>query len=98
MKPLSGEALDNFLKEVPGWNLADLPAQAGDKISRGFNFKNFVEAMHFVERVADIAEQEEHHPDIHISYNKVNLELYTHSIGGLSENDFIVAAKIDALT
>ena len=60
-------------------------------------FKNFVEAMAFINKVADIAEEERHHPDIHISYNKVQLTLTTHAIHGLSENDFILAAKIDSL-
>jgi 4a-hydroxytetrahydrobiopterin dehydratase len=53
--------------------------------------------MKFINSVADIAETEGHHPDIHVSYNRVTIELYTHSIGGLSENDFIVAAKIDEI-
>ena len=66
------------------------------KISREFQFKNFIEAIDFVSRsVADIAEVDGHHPDIHVFYNKVLLELWTHSIGGLSENDFIVASKIN---
>ena len=60
-------------------------------------FKDFKEAMKFVNKVAEAAEQEGHHPDIHIYYNKVRLELTTHKIKGLSENDFILAAKINAL-
>lgn len=78
--------------EVSAWVL-DRDAK---KISREFNFKDFKEAMHFVSHdVTDIAEEEGHHPDIYIFYNRVSLELYTHAIGGLSENDFILAAKID---
>jgi 4a-hydroxytetrahydrobiopterin dehydratase len=61
-----------------------------------FKFVDFIGAINFVNLVADIAEEEGHHPDIHIFYNKVRLELSTHAIGGLSENDFILAAKIDA--
>ncbi len=68
-----------------------------NKLKRDLQFKDFVEAMVYVNKVADLAEAEGHHPNIYISWNKVNLELYTHSIGGLSENDFIMAAKIDAL-
>ena len=60
-------------------------------------FKNFIGALAFVNKVGDLAEAEGHHPDIHISYNKVQLTLTTHAIGGLSENDFILAAKIDSL-
>lgn len=66
-------------------------------IEREFTFDDFEEAMDFVNDVAAIAEDEEHHPDIHIYYNKVTLELSTHNIGGLSRNDFVVAAKIDQL-
>ena len=68
----------------------------GAKISKEYKFKDFIGAINFVEQVAEIAELEGHHPDIHIFYNKVLLELSTHAIGGLSENDFILAAKIDA--
>lgn len=67
------------------------------KIQKKFSFPDFLAAMTFVNRVADIAEQEGHHPDIHIFYNKVTIELSTHSIGGLSKNDFIVAAKIGGI-
>jgi len=60
-------------------------------------FKDFTEAMKFVDYIADLAEEQGHHPDIHIHWNKVLLELWTHSMNGLSENDFIVAAKINNL-
>ena len=62
-----------------------------------FKFKNFLEAMKFVNAVAEIADQEQHHPDFCVHYNKVEIQLWTHAINGLSENDFIVAAKIDKL-
>lgn len=83
--------VERLLAQVSGWSLN------GKWITKEFKFKNFVEAMKFVGRVADIAEQEGHHPDIHIHYNKVRFDIWTHAIGGLSENDFILAAKIDAL-
>ena len=67
------------------------------KIRKEFKFKDFKMAMAFVNEVADIAEFEGHHPDISIHWNKVAIELWTHAVGGLSENDFIVAAKIDAI-
>lgn len=70
----------------------------GERISAEFKFKNFKEAMVFVNKVADIAESEGHHPDIHINYSKVKLELWTHAISGLSINDFILASKVDSLT
>lgn len=85
---------DEYLKEVPKWTIA---RERMHKIKREFAFKDFKQAMSFVNKTADIAEAEAHHPDIHISYNKVTLELYTHAIFGLSENDFIMAAKIDHL-
>ena len=67
------------------------------KIKKEFKFKNFKEAMSFVNKVADLAEEQGHHPDIHISYNRVGIELWTHAVSGLSENDFIMAAKIDGI-
>lgn len=67
------------------------------KLSFQFKFKGFPEAVLFVDRIVPIAESEGHHPDIHIFYNKVLIELWTHAIGGLSENDFIMALKIEGL-
>lgn len=80
-----------YIREAEGFVLSE----DFKKISKDFVFKNFVEAIDFVENVADIAEEEGHHPDIAIYYNKVNIELWTHSIDGLSVNDFILAAKIN---
>ena len=68
---------------------------AWKKIQKEFKFGDFKKAMEFVNKIAVIAEQEGHHPDIYIFYNRVKLELWTHAIGGLSENDFILAAKVD---
>ncbi|MBN1342528.1 MAG: 4a-hydroxytetrahydrobiopterin dehydratase [Phycisphaerae bacterium] len=81
----------SMLPQVPGWELA------GNVLTRTFKFKNFLGSMAFVNRVAELAEAEAHHPDIHVSWNKVTLSLTTHAIGGLSENDFILAAKINDL-
>lgn len=89
--PLDTRAVAKIRKEIhDGWKI-----EGGKKLSRGFKFKNFKEAMVFINRIATLAEEEQHHPDIFVSYNRVNIELTTHEIGGLSENDFIVAAKID---
>lgn len=74
-----------------GWELT----QDATKITRECGFTDFSASMAFVNRVAAIAEEEGHHPDIHIHYNRVRLELWTHAIGGLFDNDFILAAKID---
>ena len=94
MHPFTKEMAENYLKETPGWHLTP----AGSRISRLFKFKNFKEAIAFVNKVADIAETEGHHPDIRVfAYKNVQLSLSTHAIGGLSENDFILAAKINTI-
>jgi 4a-hydroxytetrahydrobiopterin dehydratase len=92
MKALSRADSQDYLDEVSGWTMDE----DAKKISKEFKFRDFIGAINFVERVADVAEMEGHHPDIHVHYNKVVLELSTHDVGGLSENDFIVAAKVDA--
>ena len=101
-KPLDHEEIMKLMGEVSDWKLFEEESAnlnkfgMGAKISKEYKFQDFIGAINFVERVADVAEMEGHHPDIHIHYNKVLLELWTHAIGGLSENDFIMAAKIDA--
>lgn len=87
--PLSRKEAEALLPQVPAWTLEE------KSIIREFRFKDFHQAMDFVNRAAAIANEEDHHPDIFISYNKVKMILSTHKIGGLSMNDFIVAAKID---
>lgn len=96
---MSIEQARQMCEQVPGWELKE-PTEGESGVPmlvRRSKFKNFVESMVFVNRVADLAEAEGHHPDIHISWNRVRLELTTHAIKGLSENDFILAAKINAL-
>jgi len=88
---LSRKEAEALLLQVPAWSLSD------KDIRREFRFKDFRQAMDFVNKVASIANDQDHHPDIFISYNNVRLTLSTHKIGGLSMNDFIVAAKIDQL-
>src|SRR5262245_46710676 len=92
--PLSKEQVQSYLKAVPGWKLtAD-----GQRIRREWRVKDFVTALDFFKRIGDVAEAEDHHPDLHlVGYRNVAIELWTHAIGGLSENDFILAAKIDQL-
>jgi 4a-hydroxytetrahydrobiopterin dehydratase len=79
----------------PAWKLEG----ENKKLSRTFQFKDFVTAMKFVNQMADVAESEQHHPDFTVHYNKVDVSVWTHAIpgGGLSENDFILAAKLDPL-
>ena len=80
------------MTRIPGWKNVD-----NLQIFKEMKFKDFKEAMKFINAVAEIAEAEQHHPDIYIFYNAVRLELSTHAIKGLSENDFILAAKIDKI-
>jgi 4a-hydroxytetrahydrobiopterin dehydratase len=92
--PLSAEQVREYLPAVPGWRLgAD-----GKRIRREWRVKDFETGLDFFRRVGELAEAEGHHPDLHLSgYRNVALELYTHAVGGLTENDFILAAKIDRL-
>lgn len=89
--PMPSKEVRDNLKKIPGWQLN------GKLIQREFVFKDFVKAMKFVNKIADIAESEGHHPDLHIHWNKVLVEMWTHAVGGLSENDFILAAKINRI-
>ncbi len=69
----------------------------GDRLRKTFRFPDFAAGLAFVNRIAEVAEREQHHPDILLAWGRVSLEVWTHAIGGLSENDFILAAKIDRL-
>jgi len=89
--PLGRVQLDSLLKEVPGWT------HVGQVIAKSWSFENYYQTMAFVNAVAWIAHREDHHPDISVGYNRCRVEFSTHSIGGISENDFICAAKIEAL-
>ncbi|HEY1786348.1 MAG TPA: 4a-hydroxytetrahydrobiopterin dehydratase [Pirellulales bacterium] len=82
------------LEKLPDWTLV----HGGQRIRRQWVVKNFMAGIDFFNRVAQVAEQDGHHPDLHLEgYRNVAIELWTHAIGGLSENDFILAAKIDRL-
>jgi 4a-hydroxytetrahydrobiopterin dehydratase len=89
--PLAEGRVRELLREVSGWALRD------NRIRKELKFADFLSAMKFLNRLAEVAEREGHHPDFCVHYNQVELTLWTHTVGGLSENDFIVAAKIDAL-
>ena len=90
MEKLSTEDIEARLEAFPDWTLS------GDVIQRTFSFDDFLAAMAFVSRVADLAEQHQHHPDIMIRYNKVTLALSTHDAGGITEKDFALAQDTDA--
>ena len=89
--PFDADTAHVYLIDTPDWQMDD----QAKKIEREFKFKKFINSIDFVNSVADLAENEGHHPDIFISFNLVKLMLTTHAIKGLSENDFIVAAKIN---
>ena len=90
-RPLNDEQCAQLMQQVPLWN------REGTQLHRSLEFADFVTLMAFVVRLADLAEAEGHHPDFCVHYNRLDLTLWTHAIGGLSRNDFILAARIDAL-
>lgn len=88
------EEAETYLKELPGWELSG----DGKRIRREWVTENFLAAMEFFQKAAELAENEGHHPDLHLTgYRNATVELTTHAIGGLSENDFVLAAKIDEI-
>jgi len=91
--PLTETETKALLQQTPAWSLHE----GGTEIHRAYEFKNYYQTMAFVNALAWIAHREDHHPDIEVGYKRCHVRYSTHSIGGLSENDFICAAKIDAL-
>jgi 4a-hydroxytetrahydrobiopterin dehydratase len=91
--PLTKEQAADFLPHVPLWSMND----EATHITRVFRFKNFKEALDFTNKIGALAEEEGHHPDIQLGWGKVGVTLTTHAVKGLSENDFVLAAKIDLL-
>lgn len=89
--PLKPQEIDNLLKQLDGWEYAN------GVIAKTYNFKNYYQTMAFVNATAWISHREDHHPDLMVGYNKCRVQYSTHAIGGLSENDFICAAKLDKL-
>ncbi|HDN25991.1 MAG TPA: 4a-hydroxytetrahydrobiopterin dehydratase [Thioploca sp.] len=93
VKPLTKEEAQGLLSQLQDWALNETATE----ISRTYKFKNYYETMAFVNAVAWIAHKEDHHPDLEVGYSRCLVRYSTHAIGGLSENDFICAAKVDAL-
>ncbi|PIN74197.1 4a-hydroxytetrahydrobiopterin dehydratase [Candidatus Woesearchaeota archaeon CG10_big_fil_rev_8_21_14_0_10_45_16] len=91
--PLKGERLKKYQKMVKGWKTV-----RSHQIEKGYKFKDFKTALKFVDKIGSLAEKEGHHPDIFLAWGKVKVTLWTHAVNGLSENDFIMAAKIDKLS
>jgi 4a-hydroxytetrahydrobiopterin dehydratase len=90
--PLHGPDLEKMMTQVPGWQVVE-----EHHLTRSFTFPDFKTALDFVNRVGAVAEEEGHHPDLFLTWGKVDVKTWTHSINGLSESDFILAAKIDRL-
>jgi 4a-hydroxytetrahydrobiopterin dehydratase len=91
--PLDARSVESYLRQVQGWTVTD----GGKKIAKSFRFDNFVQAVDFVNAITPVAEAEGHHPDLVVRWGEVRVELWTHAAGGLTENDFILAAKIDQI-
>jgi 4a-hydroxytetrahydrobiopterin dehydratase len=89
---LKGQELQDLQQEVPDWKVVN-----EHHITREFKFPDFRQALAFVDRVGEVAEEQGHHPDIFLAWGKVQVTLWTHKIDGLTESDFIMAAKIDRL-
>jgi 4a-hydroxytetrahydrobiopterin dehydratase len=91
MPPLSSAEITELMQQLEGWEFLD------NTIHKDYQFKNYYQTMAFVNAVAWISHREDHHPDLNVGYNKCRVEYTTHAINGLSENDFICAAKIDTI-
>jgi len=90
--PLKGEELATLKRQVPEWEVIE-----EHHLRRRFRFKNFREALDFVNKVGELAEEQGHHPDISFGWGRVEVAIWTHKIDGLTESDFILAAKVDTL-
>ncbi|MEO7726826.1 MAG: 4a-hydroxytetrahydrobiopterin dehydratase [Burkholderiales bacterium] len=91
VSPLQPREIEQLLAQLKGWQFS------GNVITRTYEFKNYYQTMAFVNAVAWISHREDHHPDLTVGYGKCKVDYSTHAIGGISENDFICAAKVDAL-
>ena len=89
--PLSTEEQATLGEQIPAWKNSD-----GLRIQREYKFKTYMDAIKWLQEGAQIADNEDHHPDIHVFYKRIVIELWTHTVNGLSENDYILAAKLDA--
>ncbi|KAK9267124.1 hypothetical protein L1049_009543 [Liquidambar formosana] len=93
LQAMTEEAANELIPKVSGWNLVNEDGKL--KLNRSWRVKSFTKGLEFFQVVADVAEAEGHHPDLHlVGWNNVKIEIWTHSVGGLTENDFILAAKI----
>lgn len=89
---LAPDARDTLHREVPAWDVIE-----GKRLRRTYSFPDFASALRFVDRVGAMSDAEDHHPEITFTWGRATIEIWTHTVGGLSENDFIYAAKADAI-
>ena len=90
--PLRGEELEELERQLPDWEVVE-----GHHLRREFRFRNFREALDFVNRVGELAEEQGHHPDVQFGWGRAAITIFTHKIDGLTESDFVLAAKVDRL-
>jgi 4a-hydroxytetrahydrobiopterin dehydratase len=91
--PLEPDRVAEYLQEVDGWEASP----GSRRIQKAFKFPDFKAALAFTNKVGEVAESEGHHPDVHLAYGEVRVEIWTHKIDGLTESDFVLAARIDAV-
>ena len=91
--PLTMDEITPLLNQLSGWEVVET-----HHLLKNYEFPDFVSALAFVNRLGEVAEREGHHPDIHLTWGKVGVQIYTHKIDGLTESDFVLAAKIDELS
>jgi 4a-hydroxytetrahydrobiopterin dehydratase len=90
---LTADEIEPLARQLPDWDVVDL-----HHLDRTYKFKDFREALEFTNRIGELAEEQGHHPDIYLAWGKVGIQLWTHKIDGLSESDFVMAAKIERLS
>ena len=90
--PLKGQQIQNLLSQLTGWRAVD-----DHHLEKTYEFDDFVTSLAFVNKLGNLAEEQSHHPDIHLSWGQVRVEIWTHAIDGLTESDFILAAKSDRI-
>ncbi|XP_052181377.1 pterin-4-alpha-carbinolamine dehydratase 2, mitochondrial isoform X2 [Diospyros lotus] len=96
LRPMTEQAAKQLIRKVPEWDLVNEGGKL--RLSRSWKVKTFLKGLDFFQAIGNLAEAEGHHPDFHlVRWNNVKIEIWTHSVGGLTENDFILAAKIDQL-
>uniref|UniRef100_A0A2P2JNJ2 4a-hydroxytetrahydrobiopterin dehydratase n=1 Tax=Rhizophora mucronata TaxID=61149 RepID=A0A2P2JNJ2_RHIMU len=96
MQPMTEETAKEIIPKVPGWSLVN--EEGTLKLNRSWKVKSFTKGLELFQLVGNVAEAEGHHPDLHlVGWNNVRIEIWTHAVGGLTENDFILAAKINGL-